>query len=482
MAQDLPADSTTAEDLHSTMTMPTQEGKHPWKAVGQVVATNGIIHCLGRYVMHEPFSKTNMRTIRHNFRSGFAWDDDNFYVNYAGHAYQGSLYFNAARSNGLTFLESVPYTLLGSLTWEFFGENEQPSINDVITTTFSGSFLGEVTHRVSKQLIDERERGGRRFVREAAAALINPLEGFHRVVSGRAWKVRRGIVDPNDQTTKLPNDENKLCISIGDRYVASADNFSHGTHQPFVALSMEYGEAADGERHTTLYDYFVIDSELAYGKKQHLLSNLTLTGRLCSTPIPTKGNYVGELGLYQYFLYEDTRLPGDNPRGPFPFGEMVSMGPGLTIASAQKAPRFKLEQRVYVRGIMLGAIESDYYEYYNRHYNMGSGYGASSQSKISWKSLGGLQLKAYYMHLYSWRGYEPRNLSDLAFDDNYLNVLGDRSDARLLALSLQLHSRLSQQMALAFGTSYYSRHTHYKYHASHHAESYELWAGIQWHF
>jgi len=42
-------------------------------------------------------------------------------INQFGHPYQGGNYFSAGRANGLSFWESVPLTVLGSVTWEWLG-------------------------------------------------------------------------------------------------------------------------------------------------------------------------------------------------------------------------------------------------------------------------------------------------------------------------------------------------------------------------
>ena len=63
--------------------------------------------------------------------------------------------------------------------WEFFGESDPPAINDVIATTIGGVAIGEITHRVSDVLLDDRERGFRRFLREAGAFIINPMKVSH---------------------------------------------------------------------------------------------------------------------------------------------------------------------------------------------------------------------------------------------------------------------------------------------------------------
>lgn len=47
--------------------------------------------------------------------------------------------------------------------WEFFGESDPPAINDLIATTIGGVAIGEITHRVSDVLLDDRERGFRSF-------------------------------------------------------------------------------------------------------------------------------------------------------------------------------------------------------------------------------------------------------------------------------------------------------------------------------
>jgi hypothetical protein len=260
-----------------------------------------------------------------------------------------------------------------------------------------------------------------------------------------------------------------------------------------LGLSIEYGEAADGESHSAPFDFFSVDGALAFGKKQHLLSHFYMTGRIGSVPLFESKQSVGELGLYQHFVYEDTHLPESsditpqtsdiNPQpSPFPFGEMVSLGPGLQLNLSPPGNGWGGAFRLYAKGIVLGAVESDHYRFYNRHYNMGSGYGVSSQGCLACDGVGALHMRAGYMHLYSWKGYEPRDLSELSFDNKYLNVLGDRSDARLLSLSLQAEINITRQLQMTLGSSYYHRNTHYNYYPDRHSESYEGRAGLMWSF
>ncbi|MCC8154186.1 MAG: DUF3943 domain-containing protein, partial [Tannerellaceae bacterium] len=172
--------------------------RHPWRAVGEVIATNLLVGSFNRYIMNQDFAKINFKTIKKNFRTGPVWDTDMFSTNLVAHPYHGSLYFNAARSNGLNFWESIPFTLGGSLMWEFFMENEPPSTNDLIATTFGGTALGEITFRLSDLFLDDRTTGKERIGREILAGVISPVRAVNRIITGDAWKkaVTKGVSIP----------------------------------------------------------------------------------------------------------------------------------------------------------------------------------------------------------------------------------------------------------------------------------------------
>ena len=84
-----------------------------------------------------------------NMEQGWVWDLDDFAVNQVGHPYQGNNYFNTGRANGLSFYESAAVTAFGSATWEYFGETNHASLNDLINTTLGGIALGEMFHRMA---------------------------------------------------------------------------------------------------------------------------------------------------------------------------------------------------------------------------------------------------------------------------------------------------------------------------------------------
>ncbi len=438
------------------------ESPHPWRALGEVVLANGVVNLFDRFVLNEPFSRTSFSSISTNLKSGFTWDNDKFLQNQIGHPCQGTFYHNAARCNGMNFWQSLPYTLGGSLLWEIAGEKERPSVNDMITTTVGGTGLGEVTYRLAGRIIREQERGPRRVVREVSAALINPMNGFHRLVTGRAWKVS---TDSRMRTaSESEDDSDGPRLMVGGRYVAAADAFHDARLHSFFAFSIDYGQAADGECHDTPYDFFSGEAALTFGGGQPPVSHLQITGRLCSTPIADNKLVLGELGLYQYLGYEDSRLNDSTHVSPFPYSEMASVGPGLTFVFPRLTSSLSAEQRFFAKGIALGGSKSDYFDTGERDYNYGSGYGAAMMSRLAWYHVAMLQLDVNYLHLFTWNAH-----------------LGDnRSNTRLLSVGLRARAYLSRLLSLQVGASHISRHSYYHQHPSHRASCYELKAALQY--
>ena len=128
--------------------------------LARVTSSNAFGWAYSRYVMKEEWAEISINTWKNSFKNGWEWDIDRFGTNFLIHPRAGSDYFNVARSNGYSFWASYPFTLFGSAQWEWLGENTKPSKNDLINTTISGAFLGEVLYRISSNILDDRRRGG----------------------------------------------------------------------------------------------------------------------------------------------------------------------------------------------------------------------------------------------------------------------------------------------------------------------------------
>jgi hypothetical protein len=127
---------------------------------------------------------------RENIEAGFTFDQDILQTNFFGHPYHGGLLFNGARGAGLSFWESTLYTFGSSFVWEVFAEREKPALNDLAVTVLGGIMLGEMTHRLSSELLDDSSSGTERALREVAGALVDPVRGFDRLTTG--WATRTG--------------------------------------------------------------------------------------------------------------------------------------------------------------------------------------------------------------------------------------------------------------------------------------------------
>ena len=460
----------------STMALP--EPKRYWQAAAEATGINVGVQLFDRYALNSDFAQTTLNSLKRNFTDGMVWDNDFFITNLFAHPYHGNLYFNAARSNGLNFWESAPYALGGSAMWEFLGETEPPAINDIIATTCGGIAIGEMTHRLSRTVLDDRDRGGSRFLREAAATIINPIQGLHRIFSGDAWRVRSDHYRYHD-FSKIPVD---MSFSVGWRYLADNGALFRGIHAPYVNITLMYGTPVDGERHTTPYDFFDLEMNAAFGGGQPFVNTLNIVGRLWSTPILDKKDMAGEFGIYQHFNYYDAKPIEDGSElTPYRISEAAGFGPGFILSLPQTGAMTKLEQRIFTSGILLGGTKSDYFNVIERDYNMGSGFSVKSKTQIEFGKFGRFMLNAKYFRIYTWKGYEDKDLqafADGTKDLHYLNVQGDRSNAMLLVVNPVMEIHLAKQWSVTLSGAYYSRRTFYKYHDMVKANTFETKLGL----
>jgi hypothetical protein len=164
--------------------------KYPvWKPALLVLGANVATFLADKYIFKYDYSiPVGFDTWAHNFKTGWEWDRDRFGINFIGHPYSGTLSFNAARSNGYNYWQSIPFSVGGSLMWEYLGENTLPSYNDIINTPINGAFLGEILYRLSSNILDDRSVGGQRFFRELVAGLIDPMRGLNRLLQGKTFR------------------------------------------------------------------------------------------------------------------------------------------------------------------------------------------------------------------------------------------------------------------------------------------------------
>lgn len=116
-----------------------------------------------------------------HLRSMPVWDQDDWALNYVGHPYAGSIYYNAIRSQGGTPFQGFLFSLFASTMWEYFieGVAERPSTQDMLVTPIGGAILGEGIHLLTKKMME----GGTSFPEKVIITVLNPMSvvfrGYH---------------------------------------------------------------------------------------------------------------------------------------------------------------------------------------------------------------------------------------------------------------------------------------------------------------
>jgi Domain of unknown function (DUF3943) len=223
--------------------------RHFWLAALETVGINVGVWAVDRYIVNAPFARISLDTWKQNLKTGFRYDNDDFPTNQALHSFHGSLSFNAARTNGLTFWESALFPVVGSLLWEYFGETQAASTNDLINTSLGGVTHGEIDYRLSTMLFDNTATGGERLWRELGGFVLNPVAGFNRLVHGETFK------DAPNRDGRLPD---RFSVEIDSGYQHVADGGAVAVpfpNQSLIGLLVRYGDPFLGEN-SQPFDYF----------------------------------------------------------------------------------------------------------------------------------------------------------------------------------------------------------------------------------
>ena len=273
-----------------------------WKPAVQVLGVNAIFMGYNRYISKADYGYVDLDTWKTNLKSKPEWDTDDFGINFVGHPYQGTLYYNAARAQGYNFWQSAPFAVAGSLTWEYFGENTLPSYNDMIYTPLNGIALGEILYRISSNILDDRTRGRERMIREISAGIINPVRGINRLLQGKT-----GTVTNKEVYQKEPLNIT-LFAGVHRLNERQDDIFGPGGNQAMLNLQLDYGNPFE-DRKRQPFDLFRFRAEFTFGGHDTIggtINNITGYGNLFS-----RNQQWGKLavltGIFQYSDYWNTR-------------------------------------------------------------------------------------------------------------------------------------------------------------------------------
>jgi hypothetical protein len=429
------------------------------KAATQIMGLNAGLWTFDRYVLNADYAKLTVEGLKNNLKHQFLWDNDHFDINLFGHPYCGGLYFNAARVNGLNFWQSIPFAVGGSYVWEIFLENQPPSLNDIIATPIGGIALGEMTHRIAHRIIDERERGWRRFGRELLAGIISPMDLLNRLLNGDAWRYSPRTYSGYDQAAERPF---AIHLSTFNRFMTDLDENRGETHLSLSA-GIVYGQPFTEETRTP-YDYFTGEVDLNTIGRQPILSNVSILGLIWGKEWQKDGsNYLA--GVFQHYDYYNSTPVVRGGEIPYLFAETASFGGGLLFR--KQMDKSSLDASLYANLILLGANESDYFYLDARNYNIGNGYSIKANETYSFGKRWDYTYSFKLYHIFTHKGYgsaeaEINGLPGNANPD-YANAQGNKGNTFLGMTSMNVGFQLSRQIRFSAEQRFYFRNSHYVY-------------------
>ncbi|WNG47331.1 DUF3943 domain-containing protein [Archangium minus] len=350
----------------------------------EATAVNLGLFSFHNLISREPFALISWETVRSHLdgTDGWTFDVDNFVTNQFAHPYHGSFTFAGARSSGVPFWQAGLYTFFSSLVWEYFAENEPPSINDQITTTLGGVFLGEVLHR-TYSVLTEPQGGKVSTVRRLAGVLVSPASSLNDWIFG-------GEMNPGDIDSSPPlYGEIAPGVSLMTRFVdrTGAERFPLLTQGPQVSFSGEltYGAPGDPQwRYRHPFSYF--DATAGVTFPGTLMANLHIRGLVAGAQYggqesSTRGLW-GLFGLYDYGANHIVRVSS------------VGVGFGTTLQTRISSRSF-LQGTAILGGLGFAAAGNLGLDpSIPRDYHIGPGAQAVLEAKLVRLGLGMLRVRA----------------------------------------------------------------------------------------
>lgn len=261
----------------------------------EVFTFEATLNMYDRAVLGKGDYGSTINTFERNVKLMPKIDNDAFQVNQLGHPFEGSINFGFARSAGLSYWQSMLYSVGGSELWETAGETTLPSVNDHIASGVAGAFLGEPLFRMSSLVL---EGGGERpgFTRELFAACISPPTGANRLLFGD----RFDDVFPSHNPptfTRL-----RLGVSTTSRESDNGPVETYHRQQETLDFLMAYGlPGKAGYTYDRPFDYF--NFEFAAGTGEGAFENIMIRGLLLGKDYDVGDSYRGIWGLYGSYDY-----------------------------------------------------------------------------------------------------------------------------------------------------------------------------------
>jgi hypothetical protein len=306
--------------------------------------------------------------------------------------------------------------------------------------------MGETMYRFSSLILDNTATGGGRFFREAGAFLVDPIRGFNRIVSRRAWKVDENPTDPMDHNPLHSLND----LNAGWRRIGDTNSLEHDANDYFfVRYAHEHGNVFTNSR-SKPWDFFTADARWNFGDKSRL-GLLIIQGNWFTAPIGAGPNPKHAGALVQYFDYVNNNVYeyGGQAIGGAVFSNWGSAGP------------ISMGTRFDAMGTILGAVNSDYSFFAEvanqeriREYDYGPGLGGKAAIAFALHGQRFLSASYRFNFLYVTNGSVY----------NKDGAAGLNSSHWLHAIEARMDTPTHNHVGLGIAYASFIRESHYKVH------------------
>ncbi|MCF7824660.1 MAG: DUF3943 domain-containing protein [Candidatus Marinimicrobia bacterium] len=360
------------------------------------------------YLFDQYWADISINTLQNNFETGWVWDEDPFDVNQVGHPTQGALVYTAARSQGLSYWQSLAYPTLASLIWEVGMENESPSVNDMITTPSSGVAFGEIMHRMSVLTLGEERV--KPVWRQMLSGVINPGGyGLNRILFGTS--IHRNYL--YEQTPVMAG------ISLGAGPGFEDDSPENKTPRRFARFNIVYGNPFSKHNKFKPFDNFMFIAVLNIGREDYVGEIYTsgMVFRIYQYEGKQHKATVGIFQNYDFMNNDDYKVSSS------------SIGPGMMHDFTLNS-NLSLRTQLATSFIFMGSagdtsdeLPEDGMEV--RDYHFGPGFSGKLITRINWAERGDfyLRLKRYFIYVMGddeIEGFENINILNMGFQARIL--------------------------------------------------------------
>ncbi len=444
------------------------------KALAKDLSINALVLGWDYYVQDRVWARISRDVLEEHFSKPPVFDNDSYSGNQFSHPYHGSMFYNTARNEGLSYGVSLLYPMIGSATWEWLCETNPPSINDLLSTGIGGAVLGEVTHRTSDIFYDDSRTGVNRVMRELIGSLLNPVRAVHRIFSGEMWKVSRSRgkhIQPQPYSFE---------IGVGMRQMQELKDYKGNgikdrINSPYVEFNFDYGERFTSTGKSKPFDLFSVSLLTNLTDKDPTVGHLEISGRLADRQIDCQHDWNLDIGFYQNVKYVDHF--SKNEQAPHNFSmisEAVSFGGGLY--AQHKSRNFCFVNDFMLSGIVFGGTPTDYYPL--RRYNYASGASIRNKTLFYINQKASVGNKFYFARLYSLKGYDEAEVQRQINDNIEISCWGDQGNHSLMTDNFYVQWNLFKNMHLNIDYQIYFRSSNYKHYPSVTAKSHEWKFGL----